>query len=67
VIVSEAQRRFKILQKFQELRRTMSNHRACRRLSQSQATLYRWEQRYLASGIAGLVPRYSNSGRRKKI
>ncbi|MHA1521160.1 MAG: helix-turn-helix domain-containing protein [Promethearchaeota archaeon] len=40
--------------------------RQAERLGNSKATLYRWIQSYRESGLEGLIPGYSRSGRKPK-
>ena len=58
-----AQRRHGVLQRFNQLRKTKSAAVAARLVGSSTPSLWRWQKRFAARGLAGLRPRNYKAGR----
>jgi len=59
-----AKKRKDIVRSFLQLKSLIGSGKAARALRVSEPTLYRWNEAYKANGLSGLIPKFSNSGRR---
>lgn len=62
-----AKLRMKAVQRFLEQKSLIGSRQAARAVGRSPITLWRWQRAFAAHGLAGLEPRFTNSGRRSAV